>query len=489
MSDAAVVADLASAACIVFDWDGTAVADRSADASVVRNRVEALLAQGVHVVVVSGTNLANIDGQLTARPDSHTVKGRLWLCVNRGSQVFEVGPSGARLILQRNASAAENSALDGAARRVVKDLREQGLSCSIVANRLNRRKVDLIPLLQWSNPAKSQLPELVAAVQRRLLRHGISGGLAEIVDLAHHHAAEAGLARPCVTTDAKHVEIGLTDKSDSMEWVIAQMAELGIGAGLILALGDEFGSLGGVTGSDACLRVPSAKRARFVSVGPEPDGVPPGVQHQPGGPAVFEQILANLLDRIAQRRVPAIDEDPEWTLRFEGGDPAMRRVREALLCTAAHGLGTRGAREEDQPGSLPLTVMAGAFDTRDPPALLEAPHWTQLDLAQDCSDDVRVLDLRTGVLWRESRAKDGGPKLRSLRFVSLTRPGLAALRAEAAPALLSAGAALRDADGPPITGAMSRQGLDTRAGQPAVEWHAVQTNSGGIAAAAPRSCR
>ena len=86
MSDAAVVADLASAACIVFDWDGTAVADRSADASVVRNRVEALLAQGVHVVVVSGTNLANIDGQLTARPDSHTVKGRLWLCVNRGSK-------------------------------------------------------------------------------------------------------------------------------------------------------------------------------------------------------------------------------------------------------------------------------------------------------------------------------------------------------------------------------------------------------------------
>ena len=38
---------------IIFDWDGTAVVDRNADASGVRDRIEALCAAGVHVFVVS----------------------------------------------------------------------------------------------------------------------------------------------------------------------------------------------------------------------------------------------------------------------------------------------------------------------------------------------------------------------------------------------------------------------------------------------------
>ena len=53
---------------VVFDWDGTAVPDRQADAGPVRDAVEAACAGGVDVVVVSGTHVDNIDGQLHARP-------------------------------------------------------------------------------------------------------------------------------------------------------------------------------------------------------------------------------------------------------------------------------------------------------------------------------------------------------------------------------------------------------------------------------------
>ncbi|MGA2932146.1 MAG: hypothetical protein ABSE98_08690, partial [Acidimicrobiales bacterium] len=70
---------------LIFDWDGTVVPDRRADARGARSRIEALCTAGVHVVVVSGTHVENVDSQLAARP---TGMGHLFLCTNRGSEVF-----------------------------------------------------------------------------------------------------------------------------------------------------------------------------------------------------------------------------------------------------------------------------------------------------------------------------------------------------------------------------------------------------------------
>ena len=76
---------------LVFDWDGTAVPDREADATRVRELVESLCAAGMHVVVVSGTHVGNVDGQLGARPSG---PGRLLLALNRGSDLFAVDAVG-----------------------------------------------------------------------------------------------------------------------------------------------------------------------------------------------------------------------------------------------------------------------------------------------------------------------------------------------------------------------------------------------------------
>src|SRR5512134_289920 len=101
---------------VVFDWDGTAVPDRSADAGPVRAVIEALCSAGLEVFVVSGTNVRNVDGQLRARPAG---PGELHLLLNRGSEVFRVDRRGPHLVERRSATPKEHLALDVAARATI----------------------------------------------------------------------------------------------------------------------------------------------------------------------------------------------------------------------------------------------------------------------------------------------------------------------------------------------------------------------------------
>ena len=167
---------------LVFDWDGTAVPDRTADAAAVRARVEALCAAGVHVVVVSGTHVGNVDGQLGARPDG---PGQLLLCLNWGSEVFEVTGDGPAPVWRRTATPEEERGLDRAAALAVERLRAAGIDARVVdkappptaarAGRLNRRKIDLVPEPAWTDPSKARIGELLEAVNRAADRHRVIG--------------------------------------------------------------------------------------------------------------------------------------------------------------------------------------------------------------------------------------------------------------------------------------------------------------------------
>ncbi len=425
-----------TAAAVIFDWDGTAVPDRRASAALVRRRVERLCAIGVHVAVVSGTHVENLDGQLGARPAG---PGRLLLASNRGSELYEVRPQGPALLRRRVATTDEVAALDAAAQRVSRALTERGLG-GVVVTRLNRRKIDLLPEPAWADPPKARIAELVAEVTRRLEAAGFTG-LEDVVSLARRAAADAGLADPRVTSDAKHVEIGLTDKSDSMRELLGLLADVGVGAGLVLVAGDEFGPLGGAQGSDSFLLVPEARRATVVSVGVEPSGVPDGVRLLGGGPARFVQLLDEQLLRHRRRRVPCVDRDPAWTVTEDGTDPLRHRITETLFTLGAGGVATRGSLEESP--SVPLLLAAGVYHRLGPAQhLLPGPLWTQVTITPAPAEDVRVLDLRSGVLAREEVSATGAP-LRSLRFCSVARPGLLAMRVEADERRLRPGAAFR----------------------------------------------
>ena len=408
---------------LIFDWDGTAVPDRQADATPIRDRVEALCSAGGHVFIVSGTHVENIDGQLGARPQG---RGRLYLCCNRGSEVFEVTENGPGLVFRRTATSDEDRALDRAAELTVERLQAQGLQTQVVSGRLNRRKIDLIPIPAWADPKKADIALLVDAVTARLAAAGIAG-LADVVALAADAARSGGLADPRITSDVKHVEIGLTDKSDSARFAARWLAERGITGELVLIGGDELGPVGGVVGSDSLLLVDALARAMVVSVGIEPGGVPDRVAHLGGGPARFVELLDGQLARRAAHRVPQVDPDPAWVVALPT-ETAKERMAEALGTLGNGFAATRGTREEDGLGTSPLFFVSGVYtgDNR----LLPGPNWAGLELLNGAgrSTERRLLDLRTGALVRSGNVETG---LRSMRFVSVASPHALALRAEA----------------------------------------------------------
>jgi hypothetical protein len=114
---------------IIFDWDGTAVPDRRADAGQLRDLVQQLCVLGLDLCIVTGTHLGNVDGQLEARPQG---PGCLYLCVNRGSEVFRADVDGVDLVYRRQATPAEDAALDAAAEATVEALRLHGVRAEIV---------------------------------------------------------------------------------------------------------------------------------------------------------------------------------------------------------------------------------------------------------------------------------------------------------------------------------------------------------------------
>ena len=381
----------------VFDWDGTAVPDRQAPAGHVREVVEALCAASFDVVVITGTNVDNVDGQLRARPRG---PGALLLCLNRGSEVFAVGPDGPKLIHRRIATPEEDASLTRAAELVVERLRGRGVDAAVVAERLNRRKIDLIPEPDWADPPKARIGELLTAVRERLARGGLAD-VSDVVELAVEAARDAGLADPKVTSDAKHVEIGLTDKADSAEWAFGELWRRGIAPGDVLIAGDEFGPLGGVAGSDSLLLAPAAAAAATAfSVGVEPLGLPDGVIGVPGGPDSFVALLEDQLDRRARGDLPHVSSAAAWSLVVDGVDPIREEVDETLLALGDGRLGTRGSLVADHPDIAAVVRVAGVYDGDGAETMLvECPLWNRLGFPLEHGDRVRrVLDLRSGLL-------------------------------------------------------------------------------------------
>ena len=408
---------------IVFDLDGTAVPERRADATRIRSLVEEASARGLELAVVRGTDVGNVDGQLAARP---TGPGGLVLALNCGSEAFVVDRDGPQLAYRRTATADEDAALSRAAGLTVEHLAARGLVARIVSERLNRRKIDLIPESEWEDPSKARVGALASAVENRLAVAGVAG-LAEVVEIARAAAAEAGLADPCVTSDAKHVEIGLTDKLDSGRWIMRWLWQRGVAAEQALIAGDELGPLGGLPGSDSRLLVGEG-HATSVSVGVEPGGVPAGVVSLGGGLDAFAAVLEDQIARRRRGELPIVISRSEWTLTIDGVDPVLERVHESLLTLANGQLGTRGSPVLERASGDPAVLMSGVYTRGGAEThLLAGPRWNMIALDDPSSGSLRrVLDLHTGVLHEQLGSEHG--RVEALLVSSLAQPSIAALR-------------------------------------------------------------
>ena len=437
---------------IAFDWDGTAVTSRAERPQGLAHAMQALLHAGVTLVVITGTNADNVGGQI-APLLSLSALSRLYLMVNRGSEVYAYDGDGEReLLWARQASPAEDAALDRTSDGVRDRLRsEYGVEIDIVRNRLNRRKLDLIPEPAWADPPKDRIGELLEAVDARLT--SLPKGIATVIDMTAELAAAEGLPDARITTDVKHVEVGLTDKSDSIAFVMRRLAPVrAILPNEILIAGDEFGPIAGFEGSDYRMVSRLAAGAAIVSVGREPNGVPPGVLRLGGGPPAFVRLLEDQLGEPAARppaaAVREAAEAPEpaadgWVIERTGYDPVTEASAESLFALSNGYMGIRGAMDEGGPGSAPGAYVAGLYDGSEvgQEDLAVIADWAATEIAVDgrelqpwewrVVEHRRRLDLRAMRLERTLRVEDPDGRLiriRSQRLASLADRHVGAAR-------------------------------------------------------------
>ncbi|GAB3244378.1 hypothetical protein GCM10027448_04200 [Nocardioides dilutus] len=415
-------------AALVLDWDGTAIPRRRASAAALRARLEKLSSLGVHTAVVSSADLSSIDAQIRARPPG---PGRLLLALNRGSELFAVDASGPVVLARQEEASDITRRLDAAVEQAAAALRARGLAVVVEPCHLNRRTIDLIPGPDLADPADSRTGVFAGALQDRLRRGGFTS-IAQVVRLASQVAEQCGVPQPRVRFDGGHVEVGLTDMSDSMRQVLGVLAEEGVAGELVLVVGDEFGALGGMPGRDASLLVPEAVGVLAISVGAEPSGVPAGVRHVGGGSAAFLGIVDEQVRRARLRRVPEICRDPRWTIVERGVDVARHRVTESLFTVISGGIGLRGSVEETTGYGHPLVVANGVYQGQgDEAELLRGPDVVDVAIDPPVQEDIRILDLHTGVLHRREVEDEHRPAFRSLRFGSVVEPGVIGMRLEA----------------------------------------------------------
>ena len=86
-----------------------------------------------------------------------------------GSEVFEVGRDGPELEWRRTASAAEEPRSTGRPGWSWSGSRVGDWPPEVVANRVNRRKIDLIPEPEWADPPKACIAELVDGRHRAVV--------------------------------------------------------------------------------------------------------------------------------------------------------------------------------------------------------------------------------------------------------------------------------------------------------------------------------
>jgi len=143
---------------------------------------------------------------------------------------------------------------------------------------------------------------------------------------------------------------------------------------------------------------------------------------------------------------------PEWTLSYDGFEPARQGLREAL-CTLGNGnFATRGAAEEACADEIhyPGTYLAGGFNRLQTDIagrvvenedLVNLPNWLPLTFRPEGGDWLNVLrdtllsyrqmlDMRHGILHRELHVRDREGRetaITSRRLVSMHTPDLAAI--------------------------------------------------------------
>lgn len=278
---------------IFFDWDGTAVADRAADATEVAGLMTELLELGKILVVISGTSYENITDEMLSKIPAQLRSG-LFFGVSRGAYNYSFDEAGERTELS---TLIPNREMRMALHQSVFEFHEwlidtYDYETDIVFSRPNYCKLDM--LVNVNRGSKMYISEgEMDALMQNLKNHSVEMTIEQLFDKQKEIANQVGLTHELkISTDAKYFEIGIGTKTDNVKDLWAFVSKQGIRPDEVCFFGDEFSALAeGVTGSDGFMIIPELMDADYFDVSPAPRLLPPNVHSLKGGPETFLSFL------------------------------------------------------------------------------------------------------------------------------------------------------------------------------------------------------
>ena len=184
--------------------------------------------------------------------------------------------------------------------------------------------------------------------------------------------------------------------------------------------------------------------------------------------------LTDQRQRRQRRELPLVVPQDGWTLGREGFDATGLRVNASIFALADGRVGTSGAPMADHPDTHRWVLVGNTYVGTGPEThLLTGPIAMHLPFDMAPLPTLRrSLDMHAGLLYEEVGTSKG--MLRSVRFSSLARPGTVVFRARCPLPRPGGAALLAPADDPVFD-----DGTDGEA-----TWMRVAATPGGIAAAA-----
>jgi hypothetical protein len=156
---------------------------------------------------------------------------------------------------------------------------------------------------------------------------------------------------------------------------------------------------------------------------PIPDGP---VRATPDG---AQAALTTLRRDVERGQIPAVPEDPAWSIVVRGVDATLEHMHDTWLVMVDGVVGTLGSPLTGYVPARREVLVAGVYSGTGPDSdLLRSPDWTRLAGALMVDGTTRrVLDLRSGFVHHEAHSTIG--RFRAVTFASRALPGVGVLRA------------------------------------------------------------
>lgn len=277
---------------IFFDWDGTAVMSRTAPVDEAVAVMKPLLAQGVKLIIVSGTTIENIaEGSLGKYFTGQELEN-LYLGLGRGAYNYVFKNGKPHVFADRIPDRKLLSDIHRISFEIHMELKDKyDFDTDIVFSRPNYCKIDLMVNNHRGDQLFMQESEL-DLLKTSLAQHGIAG-LHALIGLAVEVGNRYNV-KVVPTCDAKYLEVGISSKSDNVNIIYQKLKEdLEITPEECSFWGDEYvGIEEGIFGSDSFMQTEVTKRGDFYDVSEVSGRRPEGVVNVKGGVNTFLKFLS-----------------------------------------------------------------------------------------------------------------------------------------------------------------------------------------------------